>query len=104
MKRGEVWWANLPLPRSRRPVLLLSRSEAFAFRTSLTVAPCTTTIRDIPVEVRLGSQHGMPRDCVVNFEAIQTIRKSSLVRMLTVLPPEVMAQVDRAIKFALALR
>jgi mRNA-degrading endonuclease toxin of MazEF toxin-antitoxin module len=38
MKRGEVWWADLPAPVGRRPVLLLSRDRAYAVRNAVTVA------------------------------------------------------------------
>jgi len=103
MRRGEIWWAQLAGPATRRPVLLLTRNAAYAVRTSVTVAPLTTTIRDIPVEVRLGSQQGLPRECVVNLDEIQTIRKERLLRLLTTLSPEVMVQVDQALRFALGL-
>ena len=53
MKRGEIWWANLPTPVGRRPVLLLSRNKAYEVRNAVTVAEITTTIRNIPVEVKL---------------------------------------------------
>jgi mRNA-degrading endonuclease toxin of MazEF toxin-antitoxin module len=53
--------------------------------------------------VLLGSQQGLPRECVVNREEIQTIRKERLIRVLTTLAPEVMVQVDQALKFALGL-
>ncbi len=104
MKRGEVWWAHLHGPAARRPVLLLTRNAAYAVRTSVTVALLTTTIRDIPVEVRLGPKQGLPRDCVVNLDEIQTIRKDRLLRPLTTLPLELMESVDQAVKFALSLR
>ena len=103
MRRGEIWWAQLAGPAARRPVLLLTRNAAYAVRTSVTVAPLTTTIRDIPVEVFLGSQQGLPRECVVNLDEVQTIRKERLTRLLTTLSPEVMVQVDQALKFALDL-
>jgi mRNA interferase MazF len=104
MKRGEVWWARLPGPAARRPVLLLTRDAAYPVRTSVTVAPLTTTIRDIPAEVRLGPQQGLPRECVVNLDEIQTIRKARLLRILTTLSPEVMGRVNRAVKYALNLQ
>jgi mRNA interferase MazF len=103
MRRGEIWWAQLAGPAARRPVLLLTRNAAYAVRTSVTVAPLTTTIRDIPVEVFLGSQQGLPRECVVNLDEVQTVRKERLIRLLTTLSPEVMMQVDQALKFALDL-
>lgn len=53
MRRGEVWWTEQPQPIGRRPVVLLSRDEAYAVRNAVTVAQVTTTIRDIPMEVRI---------------------------------------------------
>lgn len=103
MRRGEVWWAQLVGPAARRPVILLTRNAAYPARTSVTVAPLTTTIRDIPVEVRLGPQHGIPRECVANLDEVQTIPKKRLIRQLTTLPPDALAQIDQALKFALGL-
>ncbi len=60
MKRGEVWWADFPAPIGRRPVLLLSRDRAYAVRNAVTVAFLTTTIRDLPVEVELTPEEGVP--------------------------------------------
>ena len=54
MRRGEIWWAELTRATGRRPVLLLSRDEAYAVRELVTVAPVTTRMRHIPSEVPLG--------------------------------------------------
>ena len=103
MKRGEVWWANLPAPIGRRPVVLLSRNAAYAVRASVTVAPVTRSLRGIPVEVPVGPNDGLPTECVVNLDGILTIPVKSLERNLTTLPLEKMHRIDQAIKFALAL-
>ncbi|MGB2800228.1 MAG: type II toxin-antitoxin system PemK/MazF family toxin [Dehalococcoidia bacterium] len=103
MHRGEAWWANLPPPIDRRPVLLLSRESAYQVRTSITVAVITRTIRDIPVEVPLGLEDGMPTQCVVNLDDILTIPKDLLSERITVLSDAKMAQVIKAIAFALDL-
>ncbi len=103
MRRGEVWWANVPRPIGRRPVVLLSRNAAYAVRGSVTVAPLTRTVHGIAVEVPLGPEDGLPQDCVVNLDDIFTISKKRLDRVLTTLLPTKMALVDQAIKFALAL-
>ena len=104
MHRSEVWWADLPLPAGRRPILLLSREAAYKVRSSITAAVITRTIRSIPVEVLLGKEDGMPVKCAVNLDEIITIPKSLLVERMTVLSPVKMAAVARATAFALDLR
>ena len=103
MKRGEVWWAELPLPIGKRPVLLLSRDEAYPIRNAVTVAEITTTIRGIPVEVPLGTEDGLPKKCVVNLDTIVTIKKESLKERIAALSFEKLVRVNAAIKFALAI-
>jgi mRNA interferase MazF len=103
MRRGEVWWADLPLPAGRRPVLLLSRDAAYAVRNLVTVAPVTTRIRRIPSEVALGPEDGLPRRCVVNLDSITTIPKDSLASRLAALRPGKVLAVNAAVKYALAL-
>ncbi|MEW6556968.1 MAG: type II toxin-antitoxin system PemK/MazF family toxin, partial [Elusimicrobiota bacterium] len=44
MKRNEVWWADLPKPIGKRPVVLLSRDEAYNVRNAVTIAQITTTV------------------------------------------------------------
>ena len=84
MKRGEIWWASLPKPAGRRSVVLLSRDEAYQVRNLFTIAPVTTRIRDIPVEVRLGPSDGLPRGCAINLDTIvspkATLKKNWLPR------------------------
>jgi mRNA interferase MazF len=104
MHRGEVWWAELPQPVGRRPVLLLSRDAAYSVRTSVTVAIITRTIRNIPTEVILEQDVGMPVKCVVNLDDILTIPKSRLTELVTSLPSEKMNSVAKAVVFALDLR
>src|SRR3990170_4437907 len=101
MQRGEVWWADLELPSGRRPVLLLTRDPAYDFRTSVTVATITRTIRGIAAEVPLGPEDGMPQRCVVNLDDINTISKSMLQSRITDLSAGKIADINRAIIFAL---
>jgi len=104
MHRGEVWWADLPQPAGKRPVLLLSREVAYKVRSSITAAVITRTIRSIPVEVLLGREDGMPAKCAVNLDEIITVPKSLLIERIASLSPEKMAVVASAISFALDLR
>ncbi len=103
MRRGEVWWAEQPKPIGRRPVLLLSRDEAYNVRNAVTVAQITTTIRNIPVEVPLDKKDGLPQSCVVNLDTITTVRKSILTERVCALKAEKMHHINKAIRFSLAL-
>ena len=103
MRRGEVWWADLPPPDRMRPVVLLSRNSAYSVRTLITVAPVTTRIRGIHSEVRLGPEDGLPRHCVVNLDNLNTISSHLLQRVITELDQDKMQLVDAAIRFALGM-
>ncbi len=103
MKRGEVWWAQLPAPIGRRPVLLLSRDSMPAGRGEITVAYLTTTIRNSAVEVLVTHSEGMPQDSVVNLDSINTIRKSTLRTRICALSLAKMDEVKSAILEALDL-
>ena len=84
-------------------MLLLSRDEAYQVRAYVTVAPVTTRVRGIPVEVPLGPEDGMPRTCVVNLDSLVTVSRSLLERRLVRLSSEKLAAVEDAIRFALDL-
>src|SRR3954470_13743030 len=103
MKCGEVWWTTLPPPIGRRPVLLLSRDRAYVARNAVTVAFLTTTIRNIPVEVKLSPADGVPTDCVVNLDVLNTIPKAALDQRICSLTATKLAEVTTAIQFALDL-
>jgi mRNA interferase MazF len=104
VRRGEVWWAELPPPIGRRPVVLLSRDVAYRVRTSITVGIVTRVARSIPVEVPLGPEDGMPQHGVVNLDDILTIPKARLTGRITTLSPREMIVVARAVIFALDLK
>ena len=103
MRRGEIWWARLPKPAGKRPVVLLSRDEAYSVRELVTVAPVTTRIRNIAAEVRLGPSDGLPRECAVNLDVMTTISKSLLTDRITTLKHDKRLAVDEAVRFALDL-
>ena len=103
MRRGEVWWADLPPPSGRRPVVLLSRDAAYTVRNLVLVTPVTTIVRSIPTEVGLGPEDGLPQASVANLDVIITIPKSSLRQRITGLSVEKVRAIDEAIRFALGL-
>jgi mRNA interferase MazF len=104
LKRGEIWWARLPLPVGRRPVVLVTRDSAYAVRASISVVEISTTIRGIPTEVPLGKRDGLPKRCVANADSIVTIPKNWLESRIASLHMEKSAALDAALRFALALK
>jgi len=103
VRRGEIWWAELDPPAGRRPVILLSRNEAYSVRSLVIMAPVTTRIRHIPSEVILRTDDGMPQDCVVNLDTITTIPKDCLRSRLVTLNAKKLKEVEAAIHFTLGL-
>jgi len=103
MKRGEVRWYTFKEPGKRRPVLILTRSSAIGYLNTITVAPITTTIRDIPTEVYLNREDGLLTDCAVKFDNIQTVAKSKIGDLITYLSSVKLDEANTAISFALGL-
>jgi mRNA interferase MazF len=103
VRRGEIWWAELESPAGRRPVLLLSRNEAYSVRSLIIVAPVTTRIRGIVAEVHLGTDDGMPQDCVANLDTITTIPKDCLRSRLAVLNAKKLREIEAAIHFTMGM-
>ena len=102
LKQYEIWWADLPKPAGRRPVLLLSRDDAYAVLNKFVAAEITATVRDIPLEVPLGSIEGMSKPCVVNCDNLRTISKVYLVKKISKLSQKRIHEVKRAVGYALA--
>ena len=102
MKQYEVWWASLPEPAGRRPVLLLSRTEAYSYLNKFVAVEVTSTIRHIAVEIPLGRSEGLPAKCVANCDNIRTVPRSALTKRIGQLSPRRFAEVKRALGHALA--
>ena len=103
MKQGDIRWYVFKAPDKKRPVLILTRSDVIEYLGEVTIAPITTTIRDIPSEVALNTDDGMPRDCAINFDHIQTVQKGKLGTLITTLPRDKMQGVKEAVMFAFGL-
>jgi mRNA interferase MazF len=101
MKRGEIRWYRFAKPDKRRPVLILTRDSALEFLGEVTVAPVTSTIREIPSEVLLTDADGVARDCAVNLDHIQTVSKARIGSLVTTVSPRKMSELRSALLFAL---
>jgi mRNA interferase MazF len=103
LRRGEVRWYKFRQPDKKRPVVILTRDSALDFLGEVTVAPITSTIRDIPSEVVLTTGDGMSRDCAVNLDHLQTVPKGKIGSLVTTLSREKLHRVGEALSFALEL-
>jgi mRNA interferase MazF len=101
MRRGEVRWYKFSHPDKKRPVLILTRNSILEYLGEVTVAPLTSTIRNIPSEVAVGRHEGLEKDCAVNCDHIQTVSKTKLGGLITTLPTSKLSEVRQAIQFAL---
>lgn len=99
MRQGEIWWADLPGPAGRRPVVILTRTSALARLTNVTVGPVTRTVRQIPSEVPLSPDDGLPSVCAVSLDNLVTIRRAALDRRITTLSAGKLQEVFEAIHF-----
>lgn len=101
MQRGEVRWYRFASPDKTRPVLILTRDSVLDYLGEVTIAPITSTIRDIPSEVILSEEDGMPRSCAINLDHVQTVSKGRLGAVVTTLSRVRMEEVRGALLFAL---
>jgi mRNA interferase MazF len=75
-RQGEIWWAEAE--DKRRPVLVVTRSEAVEVLTGIVIAPISRTVRDIPTEIPLGAQEGLPVECAASFDNLQRVQRRAL--------------------------
>jgi mRNA interferase MazF len=112
MTRGELWWADLGLPRGsapalRRPVLIIGADQynRSNLRTvTVAVVTSNTQLAALPGNVPLPADvAALQADSVVNVTQLATIDRNALEERIGALPAWLMAQVDAGLGKALAL-
>jgi mRNA interferase MazF len=112
VKRGEVWWADLGLPRGsapalKRPVVIVSAdSYNRSHLHTVTVAILTTNMQlaALPGNVAVPADiNVLETDSVVNVTQIATVDRLAVEDRIGALPDWLMAQVDAGLARALAL-
>lgn len=112
MKRGEIWWANLPNPVGsgpgfKRPVLVVQSNPFNASRIATVIVATVTSnlaLAEAPGNVRVAkSDSGLPQPSVVNVSQLITLDRSILTTRIKALSASVMAEVDNGLKLVLAL-
>jgi mRNA interferase MazF len=82
-------------------VVILTRESALEYLNEVTIAPITSTIRDVPSEVLLSRSDGLPHDCAANLDHLQTVSKAKIGASIATLSPQRMKELRQALLFAL---
>jgi mRNA interferase MazF len=99
--RGDVRLYNFAPPDKKRPVVVLTRSSAIAYLSTVTVAPITSAIRGVPSEVVLHEEDGMKATCAVNLHNAVTVSQERLGARVGHLSPMRMNEICAALSFSL---
>ena len=99
--RGDVRFFDFAPPDKKRPVVVLTRGSAIGYLATVTVAPITSTIRDVPTQVILDEEDGMKTRCAVNLHNTQTVALHRLGKRVASLNEKRMREICGALRFAL---
>ncbi len=112
MRRGEIWWASLPVPQGsepgyRRPLLVI-QSDAFNRSRIQTVVAVVITsnlrLAEAPGNVVLSARDsGLPKRSVVNVSQLVTVDRSFLTEKVGKLPADKVREIEVGICLVLAL-
>ena len=112
MKRGQIWWAELPEPGAsapgyRRPVIIVQADEFNTSRINTVIAVAITSnlrLADAPGNLRLSkSKTGLVKDSVANVSQILTVDKSFLTEQIGQLDRVTAQQLDEGLQLVLSL-
>jgi mRNA interferase MazF len=112
MKRGEIWWASLPIPTGsgpglRRPVLVIQSNPFNDSRIATVIVAVVTSnlsLAEAPGNVRIGkSESGLVKPSVINVSQIITIDRSILTKRVRAVPSLIMQRVDEGVHLVLGL-
>jgi mRNA interferase MazF len=112
MQRGEIWWAELPIPVAsepgyRRPVLIIQSDEFNWSRIRTVIAAVLTTnlrLAEAPGNILVTTDEtGLSQDSVVNVSQVITVDKSFLIEQVGQIDNSVMLLIDEGLRLVLAL-
>jgi mRNA interferase MazF len=100
VSRGEIWTYECRKPDKLRPVLVVMRNATIEVSNTVLVAPVTSTIRDLPTEVRVGVDEGLKHPSAVKLDNLQCVDKTRLRRFVGSLGERQMKEVCVALGIA----
>lgn len=86
-----------------RPAVILTREIVRPHRSRVTVAPITSRVRGLTVEVPVGQSNGLDQDSVINCDNIVTVPTSAVGRQIGFLWSEQEPQLREAVRAAFDL-
>jgi mRNA interferase MazF len=101
IRRGDVRLYQFAPPDKKRPVVVLTRSSAIPYLSTVTVAPITSTIRGVPSEVVLTAEDGMKAPCAVKLHDAVAVSQQRLGRRVAQLGSSRMTEICAAVRFSL---
>lgn len=112
LRRGDIWWADLPVPRRsepgyRRPVLVI-QADSFNRSRIHTVLVAAITgnleLASAPGNVLVPKRFsGLTKDSVVNVSQVLTLDRRYLTDRIGTLPPRLQSAVDAGLRVVLEL-
>jgi len=112
MVRGEIWWANLPVPDGskpgkRRPVLIIQSNEFNRSNINTVICAAITSNTDLaslPGNLLLEKAiSGLDKASTVNFSQITTIDKDDLTEQVSMLPKHILEKINGCLKVVLEI-
>jgi len=112
IKRGEIWWANLPTPIAsepgyRRPILVIQSNNFNRSKIATVIGIVISSnimLANAPGNIFLPQKvSGLSKDSVVNVSQIITVDKTFLTEYVAVLPQKYIAQIEEGIRLVLSL-
>jgi len=112
IKRGEIWWAELPEPKGsepgyKRPLLIIQSDEFNRSKINTIIAAVITSnirLAEAPGNFLLPAKKSkLPKKSVVNVSQLITVDKSFLIEKVHVLPLDIMNEIDDGVRLVLKL-
>ena len=112
MVRGEIWWANLPVPSGsepgfRRPVLIIQADSFNRSKIKTVICSIITpnlNLAKVPGNVLLEKEDtNLPKPAVVNIPQIVTLDKSFLTECIGTLNKRILNKVESGLKLVLEI-
>ncbi len=112
IRRGEIWWASLPVPAGSgpgfpRPMLVVQSDDFNESRIATVVAAVITSntrLAQAPGNVLCRSADtGLPKDSVVNVSQVVTLDKRLLSERVGVLRRPLLQRVEAGLRLVLSL-